>query len=135
MDMDAVRVSRLLRNSSRFVSPFSEPYSYYIWTPVQSSGVEKRWREVYWKQLSYAVEHADALILQAVEAVCRNPELVGRIDNFSRDMHQKLRFESFVLDPEQEGIGCCLSSPEIMAGHFIDCWWDLDWHLISWFYS
>lgn len=136
MDMDTGRVCRLLGDSSRFISPFSEPYGYYIWTGIRQndSSVDKDWIEQYWEHLEYAVKHADALILQVFLAVSENRELVGNIPNFSADMHQKLRFESFVLDPEHEAVGCCLSSPEVMAGHFIDCWWAMDWQLISVYY-
>lgn len=132
MDMDAEQVCLIVADSSRFADPFSDPCSYYIWTDQES--VESKWISIYWDKLAYAVRHADDLIAQVFHEICKYDEIKRNIGGISEDMCQKLRFESFVLIPDREEVGCCLSSPEVMTGHFIDCYWNLDWHLLCFYY-
>lgn len=125
MDVDAARVYGIIARSSRFISPFSEPYGYYIWTEHDESG--ENVAELYLDKLKYAVQNVDRLIQQA------SLELPSAED-WPEDMWQRVMFDSFVLAPEQKEISCCLTNTEFMFGHFIECRWDYEWNLLSVWY-
>ena len=135
MDMDLCKVHEILGDNSRFISPFSDPCGYYIWTGAgERRTIGECMISLYWDCLNYAAVHADALIGQVFDALQKNVEMNRRIPGFSPDMRQKLRFESFVLEPEPIQISSCLSNPEIMFGHFLACCWDLEWNLLYFYY-
>ena len=37
----------------------------------------------------------------------------------------------FILDLSNASVGACLSNREFLFGHFIECWWDWDWKVLS----
>ena len=132
MDMDTYKVSEMIKNNHRFINPFEEPCSYYI---VKNDGyIDAKIIKLYWKQLKYAIENVDLLIQQGFQSSFY--EFYGlnqRIVKSTSDLCQRLIFESFVLILEDNTatIGCCLSNPEFMFGHYIEYNWDCDWNLID----
>jgi len=127
-DVDVNKVCECINNNSKFISPFSELYGYYIciWNQKNKKYVDNNMVELYLNKLKYAVTNTDALIEQAFQM------FRSKID-LPRDLWKKLRFESFVLavdEKERKEIACCLSNPDFMLGHYIECRWDFNWNLI-----
>ena len=127
-DVDPRLVQSVLGGHSRFASPFAEPNGYSILaeegTPVTETAVA-----LYLDKLREAVKNADALIRGAFR-----PEFFG-IDREAvgspEEMCSRLIFDSFVLDLSNASVGACLSNREFLFGHFIECWWDRDWKVLS----
>lgn len=126
-DINATKVYEIIGHNNRFVSPFSEPYGYYLWITDQEEPVDENMAELYLEKLKYASENVDLLINQAVYAIQSKIVL-------SKELREKLIFESFVLALYDKEISCCLSNPNFMLGHFIECRWDLNWKLIFTYY-
>ena len=132
MDMDVYKVSEIIGDNNRFISPFHEPCGYYI---VELGGhIDEKTIELYWEQLIYAEKNIDKLVEQGFhpsfyEFYGVNKSLVES----SADMYRRLIIESFVLLLQNNTItvGCCLSNLEFMFGHYIECEWDCDWNLIN----
>ncbi len=130
MDMDAYKVQNIIGDNPRFVSPFSEPCSFYIWTR-EKKNIHNIYLQKYWEKLKYMSENIDILIQQAFKAKFYN--FYGVNQNLiasSDEMCQQLVVDSFVLDIDHDTIGCCLSNSRFMFGHFIDCLWSDSWNLI-----
>ena len=129
MDMNIYKVSEIIKNNHRFISPFGMPYSYYI---VADNNIDEKIIELYWEQLRYAEKNIDNLIQQGFDNSFY--EFYGvnhRIVHTPADMCQRLIMESFVLyHVDHITIGCCLSNDEFMFGHYIEYKWDCDWNLI-----
>ncbi len=64
MDMDAYKVKEVIGNNPRFVSPFCEPCSYYIWKKHDET-VRNEEIEIYWRKLKYMSDNIDRFIQQA----------------------------------------------------------------------
>ena len=113
-DVDPQAVQSVLGGHSRFASPFAEPNGYSI---LAEEGFQI---------------NADALIRGAFR-----PEFFGfyGIDREAvgspEEMCSRLVFDSFVLDLSNASVGACLSNREFLFGHFIECWWDRDWKVLS----
>ena len=126
MDLNANEVFKIIGNNRRFTSPFEIFSAYYI---VGDFG---EYRELYFDKLKYAVNHADSLLGQAF---CEDFFDFYGVDKTKvsspEEMLDGLIFDSFVLVPEQETIGCCVSNQEFMFGHFIEIIWDYNWNLQS----
>ena len=140
MDIDISKINEIVGNHHRFISPFAEPYGYYIFTinPQEEALIDEKLISFYLKKLEYAVLNADFLIEQAFQAsyyeFIKNhlfPEKDSIIPLTPNEMCQQLLFDSFVLCPSQKQIGCALSNTHFMFGHYIDCQWDYDWNFIS----
>ena len=125
MDVDAVKVYEIIAQNNRFVSPFSEPYGYYIWTEYEEK--DESMVDLYLDKLAYAVKNADRLIHQAFLEFPFKKDL-------PESMWRKLVFDSFVLHPAGREICCCLTNADFMFGHFIECRWDYGWRLLSVWY-
>ena len=125
IDVDAIKVSECIKNNNNFISPFSEPYGYYICILNQNNKgtVDDNMVELYLSKLKYVAENTDTLINQAFLMFQSSIGL-------PKTLWQKLMFESFVLLVDAEEIACCLSNRDFMAGHYIECRWDFDWNLI-----
>lgn len=130
MDMDAYKVKDIIGDSQRFSSPFSEPCGYYIWIG-KSKIISEITIQLYWEKLKYMSQNIDILIQNAFKpefydfyGVDQN--LIASPD----EMCRQLIVDSFVLDADNNCAGCCLSNPEFMFGHFIDCLWKDSWNLI-----
>ena len=67
MDMDAYKVQNIIGDNPRFVSPFSEPCSFYIWTR-EKENIHNIYLQKYWEKLKYMSENIDILIQQAFKA-------------------------------------------------------------------
>ncbi len=140
MDIDISKINEIVGNHHRFISPFAEPYGYYIFTinPQEEALIDEKLISFYLKKLEYAVSNADFLIEQAFQIsyyeFIKNhlfPEKDSIIPLTPNEMCQQLLFDSFVLCPSQRQIGCALSNTHFMFGHYIDCQWDYDWNFIS----
>ena len=122
MDMDDHKVSEIIKNNQRFISPFNNLSSYCI---VAFDKIE-----LYWNQLKYAEKNIDQFIKRGFHISFYEFYGVNRnIVKSPTDMCQRLLIESFIL-MNQNTIGCCLSNDEFMFGHFIEYKWDCDWNLI-----
>lgn len=129
-DVDSKRVFECVKDNDRFISPFYEPYSYYICIHDQSNGftVDENVIQLYLSKLKYAVQNTDALLDNVYRMFHSKVDL-------PKELWIKLIFESFVLAADVERIGCCLSNKEFMPGHFIECRWTLNWEPFYMFYS
>lgn len=125
MDVDAAKVYGIIAQNSRFISPFSEPYGYYIWTEQEEA--DESAVELYLDKLMYAAQNVDRLVQQA------SFEL-SSAEDWPEDIWQRLVFDSFVLTPDKKEISSCLTNTEFMFGHFIECRWDYEWNLLSVWY-
>ncbi len=67
LDMDAYKVKDIIGDSQRFISPFSEPYGYYICTGENES-ISNICIQKYWEKLKYMSENIDILIQQAFKS-------------------------------------------------------------------
>jgi hypothetical protein len=127
MDMDDHKVSEIIKNNQRFISPFNNLSSYCI---VAFDNIDEKLIELYWNQLKYAEKNIDQFIKRGFHISFYEFYGVNRnIVKSPTDMCQRLLIESFVL-MHQNTIGCCLSNDEFMFGHFIEYKWDCDWNLI-----
>lgn len=138
MDIDRNSIYKIVGNHHRFISPFSEPYGYYIFTmnPQEEALMNEDLIAFYLNKLQYAVLNADFLIKQAFhisyyEFIKNHHKKDLVIPPTPDDMCQQLIVDSFVLCPEQKEIGSALSNAHFMFGHYIDCRWDYDWNFIS----
>lgn len=128
--MDAYKVNDIIGDNLRFISPFSEPYGYYICVE-ENENISDVSVQKYWKKLKYMSKKVDILIQQAFKPEFYN--FYGVDQNFitSPDkMCQQLVVDSFVLYINDYKIGCYLSNPQFMFGHYIDCLWGDNWDLI-----
>lgn len=130
LDTNPYRVKDIIGDSQRFISPFCEPYGYYICTG-QNEDISNESLEKYWQKLRYMYENVDILIQQAFQPEFYdfygvNHEFVASSDK----MCQQLVVDSFVLYIDDDTIGCYLTNPQFMFGHYIDCLWSDGWNLI-----
>ena len=130
MNMKAYMVKNIIGDSQRFISPFSKPCGYYIYTRknemISNISIQK-----YWEKLKYMSKNIDILIQQAFMSEFYdfygvNQDLITSSD----EMCQQLIVDSFVLYTNDYSIGCYLSNSQFMFGHFIDCLWSNSWNLI-----
>ena len=127
MDMDDHKVSEIIKNNQRFISPFNNLSSYCI---VAFDNIDEKLIELSWNQLKYAEKNIDQFIKRGFHISFYEFYGVNRnIVKSPTDMCQRLLIESFIL-MNQNTIGCCLSNDEFMFGHFIEYKWDCDWNLI-----
>jgi len=130
MDMNAYKVKDIIGDSQRFISPFSEPYGYYI-CAGENENINNISIQKYWEKLKYMSENIDILLQQAFKSEFYN--FYGVNQNFitsSDKMCQQLVVDSFVLYVSDYTIGCYLSNSQFMFGHFINCLWNDSWNLI-----
>ena len=87
---------------------------------------------LYLDKLKEAADNADALIKGAFR-----PEFFDfygvdqKAAGSPEELCRRLIFDSFVLDLSNASVGACLSNRELLFGHFIECWWDRDWKVLS----
>ena len=130
MDMNAYMVKDIIGDSQRFISPFSEPCGYYI-VRKKNETISNMSIQIYLEKLKYMSQNIDILIQRTFK-----PEFYdfyGVDQNFipsSDEMCKQLVVDSFVLYINDHSIGCYLSNPQFMFGHFIDCLWSDSWNLI-----
>ena len=130
MDMNAYMVNDNIGDNQRFISPFCKPCGYYILIK-ENKIISNISIQIYWEKLKYMSQNIDILIQNAFK-----PEFYGfygvdqNLIASSDEMCQQLIVDSFVFDTNDNSIGCCLSNPEFMFGHFIDCLWSDSWNLI-----
>lgn len=129
MDIDVHDVMKVIGNNQRFVSPFSEPYGYYIWTTDDES-ISNIEVQLYLEKLKYMVENLDILLQQAFNPSFYNFYGVNRSILSYDSICQLLLVESFVLNVDTISVACCLSNSQIMYRHYIECLWNNAWELI-----
>lgn len=129
-DMNAYQVKEIIGDCQRFISPFNEPYGYYICARANEN-ISKISIQRYWEKLKYMSENIDILIQQAFKSEFY--DFYGVNQGFiksSDEMCRQLVVDSFVLYANDYSIGCYLSNSQFMFGHFIDCLWSDSWNLI-----
>lgn len=126
VDADRTKVYEIIGHISRFISPFSEPYGYYMYYQSESDMSEES-EKIYLEKLSYAAKNVDILIDRILRQFQHQIEI-------SEEWWKSLRFESFVVNWVEQEISGCLSEPDIIFGHYIECRWDFDWNPITAFY-
>ena len=130
MDMNAYMVNDIIGDNQRFISPFCKPCGYSILNKKKKI-ISNISVQIYWEKLRYMSQNIDLLIQNAFK-----PEFYrfyGVDQNLiasSDEMCRQLIVDSFVLDTNDNSIECCLSNPEFMFGHFINCLWSDSWNLI-----
>ena len=69
MDIDIYKINEIIGSHPRFISPFSKPYGYYIFTinSQEETLIDEKLISFYLKKLKYAVLNADFLIEQAFQ--------------------------------------------------------------------
>lgn len=132
MNIDANAVWEIIGDHPRFSSPFTEPSGYYIWShngeiPFGNAEIQE-----YKNKLKYMAEHLDTLLQQAFD-----PDFYMMFYGIDRsavsssdEMCARLTVDSFVLDAKDGSVSCCLSNPQFMQGHYIECVWNSEWELI-----
>lgn len=130
MDMNAYMVNDIIGDNQRFISPFSEPCGYSI-INAKKKIISSISVNIYWEKLKYMSQNIDLLIQNAFKPEFYSfygvdQDLIASSD----EMCRQLIVDSFVLDTNDDSIECCLSNPEFMFGHFIDCLWSDSWNLI-----
>ena len=132
MDMDVYKVNEIIKNNPRFISPFAEPYGYYI---VEDGRViTEQAIQFYWEALHDIEKNTDRRIQQGFQHSFYNFYGVNKkIAASPADMCQRLIIESFTLLLRENAntIGCCLSNPEFMFGHYIAYDWDFHWNFLG----
>lgn len=131
MYMDQARVAALVGGNPRFADPKSEPPGYYIWQGTDGE-ISSQTIALYWEKLAYAAAHGDELVRQAFDPVFFDFYGVDRSRCSSPEVfRERLHFDSFVLVPEEKWVGGSLSDADVLPGHFIECWWDYEWNLLT----
>ena len=130
-DLDPQMVQEVLGGHKSFSDPFAGVPGYSILLE-EGTAAEAALVVLYLDKLREAVKNADALIRGAFrpeffEFYGIDRKAVGSPD----EMCRRLIFDSFILDTRNEMIGACLSSEEFMFGHFIECWWDGSWKVMT----
>lgn len=134
MKLDKQTISGMIGGNRRFISPFDEPESYTILDGENPLNEDFDIEIVnrYYERLRYAVMHADSLIRDAFDDRFYDAYFVNKeIVHSAAQMCSELIFESFVMYPDHQTIGACLSNRSFMPGHFIDATWDAEWNVVS----
>ena len=132
MNIDANAVWEIIRDSSRFVSPFSEPSGYYLVTNDDSKTFSDAEIGEYLRKLEYMAKNIDALLQQAFDPSFYEFYGVNRSRiSSSAEMCERLTVDSFVFNISDRTISCCLTNPQFMSGHYIECVWNGTWELLS----
>lgn len=131
MGLNKEKISRIIGESKRFCSPFSDPEPYYI-IDSDTDRPDRNSIDLFYRKLTYAVRNADILIGGAFDDGFYNFYGINRdIVRSPSEIADQLYFDSFVLNIKDNSIGACLSNSEFMFGHFIEVRWDNDWKLIG----
>lgn len=131
LDVDAQMAQNIIGGCERFADPFAEPAGYAI-VEVEEGADPGPLLELYKSRLRYAAANADALIAGAFRREFYDFYGVNRNKVSSpEEMCQGLCFDSFVLDLRNDCVGACLTNNSFLFGHFIQCWWDGDWQVVS----
>lgn len=134
MYMEKDKVQRIIEKNHRFISPYEEPESYYLWTDdhFTDEQITDEIIHLYFNKLQYAAANADRLINQAFKPEFYQFYGVDKQQVSSPDeMCSGLIFDSFVLSPGQKLICANLSNDQYLFGHFIAVEWDYHWQIKS----
>ena len=130
-------ISEIIGDCRRFVSPYHEVLEPYI--ILNDIGLldgdgdfDIEIINRYYERLRYAVSNVDSLIKEAFNDKFYDVYFIDKaIVKSSAQMCSELIFDSFVMYPDHQTIGACLSNNNAMFGHFIDVTWDSEWNIIS----
>lgn len=134
MKLNKDTINEIIGNNCRFISPYhdSEPYDILDSTYHINKDFEVEIINRYYERLRYAVTNADDLIKEAFNENFYDVYFIDRsVVKSPAQMCSQLVFDSFVMYPDHQTIGACLTNNDIMFGHFIDVRWDSEWNLIS----
>ena len=133
MKLNKDTINEIIGNNCRFISPYhdSEPYDILDSTYHINKDFEVEIINRYYEKLRYAVTNADDLIKEAFNENFYDVYFIDRsVVKSPAQMCSQLVFDSFVMYPDHQTIGACLTNNDIMFGHFIDVTWDNEWNLI-----
>lgn len=126
MMLDKEIILKILADSKKFPDPYGEPPSYYA-AGFADDDLPAGLAALYYQKLQYAVQHADTLINSAFRDEFYGFYGVDKTAVHSpAEMCGRLCFDSFVLFPEDQTVGACLSNEQFMFGHFIEVRWEKD---------
>ena len=135
MKLDIDIINEIIGNNIRFFNPYDETAFYAILDNKYSTinyDFDVEIINRYYEKLKYAVVHVDELIKNAFNDSFYDAYFVNKkVVKSPVQMCSKLIFDSFVMYPDYQTIGACLSNKLFMFGHFIDVTWDGDWNMIS----
>ena len=134
MKLNKDTINEIIGNNCRFISPYhdSEPYDILDSTYHLNKDFEAEIINRYYERLRYAVTNTDNLIKKAFNEKFYDVYFIDKSVVISpAQMCSQLVFDSFVMHPDHQTIGACLTNNDIMSGHFIDVTWDSEWNLIN----
>ena len=134
MKLNMDTISKIIGNNSRFINPHDESGSYVILDDAYSANNDFDVEIInrYYEKLKYAVAHVDELIKNVFNDNFYDVYFVNKeIVKSPAQMCSGLIFDSFVMYPDHQTIGACLSNKLFMFGHFVDVTWDCDWNIIN----
>ena len=134
MKLNKDTINEIIGDNCRFISPYhdSEPYVILDSTYHLNKDFEVEIINRYYERLRYAVTNADDLIKKAFDENFYDVYFIDKsVVKSPAQMCSQLVFDSFVMYPDHQTIGACLTNNDIMFGHFIDVTWDSEWNLIN----
>lgn len=127
-------IIEIIGDNCRFISPYhdTDPYVILNDTDPLNEDFDIEIINKYYERLRYAVSNADNLIKEAFSDMFYDVNFINKaIVKSPTQMCSELIFDSFVMYPDHQTIGACLSNSGAMFGHFIDITWDSEWNIIS----
>lgn len=107
MGLNKEKISRIIGESKRFCSPFSDPEPYYI-IDSDTDRPDRNSIDLFYRKLTYAVRNADILIGGAFDDGFYNFYGINRdIVRSPSEIADQLYFDSFVLNIKDNSIGAC----------------------------
>ena len=134
MKINMATINEIIGDSYRFISPYhdTEPYVILNDTNPLNGDFDTKIVNKYYERLRYAVSNADNLIKEAFNDKFYDVYFIDKsIVKSPAQMCSELIFDSFVMYPDHQTIGACLSNDDTMFGHFIDVTWDGEWNIIN----
>lgn len=134
MKINKDTINEIVGDNCRFISPYddTEPYVILDDTDPLNEDFDVEIINRYYERLRYAVTNADNLIKEAFNDNFYDVYFIDKaIVKSPAQMCSELIFDSFVMYPDHQTIGACLSNNGAMRGHFIDVTWDSEWNMIS----
>lgn len=134
MKINKDTINEIVGDNCRFISPYHDTESYVILddTDPLNEDFDVEIINRYYERLRYAVTNADNLIIEAFNDNFYDVYFIDKaIVKSPTQMCSELIFDSFVMYPDHQTIGACLSNNGAMLGHFIDVTWDNEWNIIS----
>lgn len=132
MKLDKDHIDNIIHGSSRFLSAYSDPEPYFIYTRKgYTEDFDEELIDVYYEKLRYAVQNSEELVDEMFREEFYDFYGVdkGAVSS-PEQMRSELIFDSFTMDIDDMSIAVYFSNKSFMFGHFIDARWDADWNFI-----